>query len=74
MDYTTQRGILQLIIGACCACFALSMLVRSHRDGGIAHWPVPWRTVVALWIASLAWSFIAHGSRWIGATAAPPPA
>ena len=49
--------------------FALSMLVRSHRDGGVAHWPVPWRTVVALWIASLAWSFIAHGMRWLDVSA-----
>jgi hypothetical protein len=64
MDYTTQRGILQLVIGVCCACFAAGMFVRSWRRDEHG-WPLPWRTVVALWIASLAWSYLAHGYRWL---------
>ena len=64
MDYTTQRGILQLIIGVCCAMFAMSMFVRSWRHD--THgWPIPWRMLVAIWIASLAWSFLAHALLWL---------
>ena len=64
MDYTTQRGILQLIIGVCCALFALSMAVRTWRQDGL-RWPLPWRALVTLWIASLSWSYLTHGARWL---------
>ena len=64
MDYTTQRGILQLIIGVCCALFALSMAVRTWRQDGL-RWPLPWRALVTLWIASLSWSYLTHGVEWI---------
>lgn len=63
MDWQTQRAITQLIIGTCCLCFSLSMAVRAKRDGG-RRWPLPWRTLVALWILIVGGSYLVHSYYW----------
>lgn len=64
MNWQMQRGIAQLIIGICCALFALSMFVRSYRQDGIG-WPVPWRMLVAVWIAAMGQAFLLHSYYWL---------
>lgn len=64
MDWQTQRGLLQLMIAVCCALFAAGMATHSVRRDG-HRWPLPWRCLVALWIASIGIYFMALGGLWL---------
>ena len=71
MEWHTQRGIAQVVIGLCCLCFALSMAVRSYREHGLV-WPLRWRMLVAVWIGVMGGSFLEHSLHWLTNGAASP--
>jgi hypothetical protein len=64
MDWQTQRGITQLVIGVCCLLFAASMFVRTWRQDRIS-WPIPWRLLVSFWILGIGGAYLAHSYYWL---------
>ncbi|MCG3176894.1 MAG: hypothetical protein MOGMAGMI_01858 [Candidatus Omnitrophica bacterium] len=65
ISYATQRGILQLVTGLCCVGFCQSMGAHAWRRRNGVMWPIPWHGLVSIWIGAVAWSYLAHGVKWL---------